>query len=99
VAVSRTLRLNLLAAVSARAEIRRVLYHANEDFHLFLNRGSFRQISLLTTVGGLQGESMKRRAFLKSTAAVTSGLLTGLHKAAAQSGPVAGPQPNILFIL
>jgi arylsulfatase A-like enzyme len=42
---------------------------------------------------------MKRRDFLKSTAAVTSGLLTGLHKAAAQSGPVPGPQPNILFIL
>ena len=42
---------------------------------------------------------MNRRDFLKSTAAVTSGLLTGLHKAAAQSGPVAGPQPNILFIL
>ncbi len=42
---------------------------------------------------------MKRRDFLKSSAAVTGGVLTGIHKAAAQSGPVAGPQPNILFIL
>lgn len=46
--------------------------------------GSFRLISLLTTVGGLQkqGESMKRRDLLISTGAVTSGLLTGPHKAA-----------------
>src|SRR5581483_6735307 len=42
---------------------------------------------------------MKRRDFLKSTAAVSSGLLTRLDKATAQSGPVAGPKPNILFIL
>jgi arylsulfatase A-like enzyme len=44
---------------------------------------------------------MKRRDFLKSTAAVTSGIFTGLHKAAAHggAGPVPGPQPNILFIL
>jgi arylsulfatase A-like enzyme len=44
---------------------------------------------------------MKRRDFLKSTAAVSGGIFTGLHKAAAQrgGGPVAGPQPNILFIL
>ena len=44
---------------------------------------------------------MKRRDFLKSTTAATGGILTGLHKAAAQSStdPVSGPQPNILFIL
>src|SRR5271167_1643696 len=59
---------------------------------------------------------MKRRDFLKSTAAVTAGtagriltgsaataggILTGLREAAGQSsaGPVAGPKPNILFIL
>jgi arylsulfatase A-like enzyme len=43
---------------------------------------------------------MKRRDFLKSTAAVTGGIFSGLHKAVAQSpGPVSGPQPNILFIL
>ncbi len=43
---------------------------------------------------------MKRRDFLKSTAAVSGGILSGLHKATAQStGPVPGPQPNILFIL
>src|ERR1700755_2806114 len=43
---------------------------------------------------------MKRRDFLKSTAAVTGGIFSGLHKAVAQNpGPVPGPQPNILFIL
>jgi arylsulfatase A-like enzyme len=43
---------------------------------------------------------MKRRDFLKSTAAASGGLLTGFHKAAAQSdSSVPGPQPNILFIL
>ncbi len=44
---------------------------------------------------------MKRRDFLKSTTAVTGGLVTGIHKAAAHSssGPVSGPKPNILFIL
>jgi arylsulfatase A-like enzyme len=46
---------------------------------------------------------MKRREFLKSTAAVSGGIFTGLREAAAQSGadatPVAGRQPNILFIL
>jgi len=45
---------------------------------------------------------MKRRDFLKSTTAVGGGILTGLHKAAAQSvnrPVVPGPQPNILFIL
>lgn len=47
---------------------------------------------------------MNRRDFLKSTAAVTGGgIITGLRKATAQSGadsdPVPGPQPNILFIL
>ena len=44
---------------------------------------------------------MKRRDFLKSRAAVSGGIFTGLQKAAAQrgGGPVPGPQPNILFIL
>ena len=46
---------------------------------------------------------MKRRDFLKSTAAVTGGVFSGLHKASAQGAasncPVPGPQPNILFIL
>jgi len=42
---------------------------------------------------------MKRRDFLKSTAAFSGGIFTGLHKATAQSGPVPGPKPNILFIL
>lgn len=44
---------------------------------------------------------MKRRDFLKSTAAATAGMLAGLPKLAAQSsgGTVPGPQPNILFIL
>ena len=44
---------------------------------------------------------MKRRDFLKSTAAVTGGIFTGLHTSAAQhsASPVPGPQPNILFIL
>jgi uncharacterized sulfatase len=43
---------------------------------------------------------MKRRDFLKSTATITGGIFSGLHKAVAQSpGPVPGPQPNILFIL
>jgi arylsulfatase A-like enzyme len=46
---------------------------------------------------------MKRRDFLKSTAAVTGGVFSGLHKASARkaagNGPVPGPQPNILFIL
>jgi arylsulfatase A-like enzyme len=44
---------------------------------------------------------MKRRDFLKSTAAVTGGIFTGLHTSAAQHGAssVPGPQPNILFIL
>jgi len=46
-------------------------------------------------------EHMKRRDFLKSTAAVTGGIFTGLRTSAAQHGasPVSGPQPNILFIL
>jgi uncharacterized sulfatase len=43
---------------------------------------------------------MKRRDFLKSTAAITGGIFSGLHKVVPQSpGPVPGPQPNILFIL
>lgn len=43
---------------------------------------------------------MKRRDFLKSTAAFTGGIFSGLHKATAQSpGAVPGPQPNIVFIL
>ncbi|MBV8819806.1 MAG: sulfatase-like hydrolase/transferase, partial [Acidobacteriaceae bacterium] len=43
---------------------------------------------------------MKRRDFLKSGAAVTGGIFSGLHKSSAQSaGPVPGPKPNILFIL
>src|SRR5947209_19075572 len=43
---------------------------------------------------------MKRRDFLKSGAAVTGGIFSGIHKAIAQSaGPVPGPKPNILFIL
>src|ERR1700747_3673855 len=43
---------------------------------------------------------MKRRDFLKTTGTITSGLLTGLHRATANNlQPVAGPQPNILFIL
>ena len=45
---------------------------------------------------------MKRRDFLKSTAAAgAGGILTGLRGFAAQSGagPVVGPKPNILFIL
>ena len=46
---------------------------------------------------------MKRRDFLKSTAAVGGGVLTGLREATAQNGAdaaeVPGPQPNILFIL
>jgi arylsulfatase A-like enzyme len=43
---------------------------------------------------------MKRRDFLKSTAAVTGGLLTGFGNAtAAADEPVGGPQPNILFFL
>jgi uncharacterized sulfatase len=43
------------------------------------------------------GGFMRRRDFLKSTAAVTGGMLAGLPKAAAQRVP--GPQPNIMFIL
>src|SRR5262249_24252386 len=43
---------------------------------------------------------MNRRDFLKSTATITGGVFSGLHKATAQSpGPVSGPPPNILFIL
>src|SRR5438045_7747275 len=46
---------------------------------------------------------MKRRDFLKSTAAMTGGVFSGLHKASTQGAasncPVPGPQPNILFIL
>lgn len=46
---------------------------------------------------------MKRRDFLKSTTAITGGVLSGLHTASAEKashdGPVSGPQPNILFIL
>jgi uncharacterized sulfatase len=44
---------------------------------------------------------MKRRDFLKSTAAVTGGVFTGIRGNAAPSGngAVPGPQPNILFIL
>jgi arylsulfatase A-like enzyme len=46
---------------------------------------------------------MKRRDFLKSTAAITGGgLLAGYDALAQRSGgndPVPGPQPNILFIL
>lgn len=43
---------------------------------------------------------MKRRDFLKSTGAVTGGLLAGLGAAKAQNqNAVPGPQPNILFIL
>src|SRR6185312_1992690 len=44
---------------------------------------------------------MKRRDFLKSTAAVTGGVFTGIRGNAAphDNGAVPGPQPNILFIL
>ena len=43
---------------------------------------------------------MKRRDFLKSTGAVTGGMLAGLGTTKAQnSNAVPGPQPNILFIL
>jgi arylsulfatase A-like enzyme len=43
---------------------------------------------------------MKRRDFLKSTAAVTGGIFSGLHKASPQTpDPIPGPKPNILFIL
>jgi arylsulfatase A-like enzyme len=43
---------------------------------------------------------MKRRDFLKTTGAVTGGLLTGLGTATASSlEAVDGPQPNILFFL
>jgi hypothetical protein len=46
---------------------------------------------------------MKRRDFIKSTASVTGGVFSGLHKVSAQSaagmGPVPGPQPDILFII
>ena len=41
---------------------------------------------------------MRRRDFLKSTAALSGGIFTGLNNAAAQSA-VPGPQPNILFII
>ncbi len=44
---------------------------------------------------------MKRRDFLKSTAAVTGGVFSGLHTARAQISdhPVPGDKPNILFIM
>ncbi|HLH01931.1 MAG TPA: sulfatase-like hydrolase/transferase [Bryobacteraceae bacterium] len=43
---------------------------------------------------------MKRRDFLKSTGAVTGGMLAGLRTMkASNDDAVAGPQPNILFIL
>ena len=38
---------------------------------------------------------MRRRDFIKSTAAVTGGMLAGLQR----GGAVPGPKPNILFIL
>ena len=43
---------------------------------------------------------MKRRDFLKTTGAVTGGMLTGLGTMKAHTNDaVTGPQPNILFIL
>jgi uncharacterized sulfatase len=44
---------------------------------------------------------MKRRDFIKTTGAVTGGIVSGLHRVAVQSSAatVPGPQPNILFIL